>query len=89
MGSPVYADAPTSTTKLHIERIGDLEGVVTLLLVDSAGSDGGAEAALQQTVEEHNDSVETVVSLFTNAPNEGNGDPLDIAKQAGRDLFIE
>ena len=89
LGSPVYAGAPTSTIKLHVERISDLQGIGTVLLVTSAGSDGGAEAALQQTVEEHNGTVETVLSLFTTAPNEGNGDPLDIAKQTGKNLFIE
>ena len=89
LGSPVYAGAPTSTIKLHVERIGDLQGIDTTIIVTSAGSDGGAEAALQQTVEEHNGTVETVLSLFTTAPNEGNGDPLDIAKQAGKNLFIE
>jgi hypothetical protein len=28
-----------------------------------------------------------VLSLFTSAPNEEDGDPLDIAEQAGRKIF--
>ena len=42
---------------------------------------------MQQTVEQHNGQVKLVLSLFTMAPNEG--DPLDIAEQAGRNLVIE
>jgi len=86
LGSPVYADGPSPAIKRHIERIGDLTRIDTVLLVTSGGSDGGAEAAMQQTVGEHNGAVELVLSLFNSASNEG--DPLDIAEQAGRDLFI-
>ena len=85
LGSPVYADGPSPTIKRHVERIGDLTGIDTVLLVTSGGSDGGAEATMQQTVEEHNGAVELVLSLFNSAPNEG--DPLDIAEQAGREIF--
>ena len=88
LGSPVYADSPTDSIKRHVERIGDLEGIDTVLLVTSGGSDGGAEAQLQQTVEEHNSNIETTVSVYTSVPNTGNGDPLQIAEQAGRDLFV-
>ena len=86
-GSPVYADQPSPTIKRHIERINDLIGIDTVLLVTSAGSEGGAETSMQQTVEQHNGQVKLVLSLFTMAPNEG--DPLDIAEQAGRNLVIE
>jgi len=86
LGSPVYADGPSPTIKRHVDRIGDLKGIDTVLLVTSGGSEGGAETAMQQTVEEYNGSVELVVSLFNSTPNDG--DPLDIAEQAGRDLLI-
>lgn len=87
LGSPVYAGSPSPTIERHIERIDDLQGIDTVLLVTSGGSDGGAEASMQQTVEEHNGSVNDVLSLFTSVPNEGDGDPLDIAEQAGREIF--
>ena len=86
LGSPVYADGPSPTIRRHIERMGDLAGIDIVLLVTSGGSEGGTEAVMQQTVEEHNGSVELVLSLFNSAPNEG--DPLDIAEQAGRDLLV-
>ncbi len=87
LGSPVYAANPSETIQRHLERIGDLNGLDTVLLVTSGGSDGGAEASMQQMVEEHGGSVVDVVSLFNSTPNEG--DPLELAKQAGRDIVIE
>ena len=88
-GSPVYADSPSPTIKRHVERIGDLQGIDTVLLVTSVGNSGGAEVSMQQIIEEYGGTIEMVLPLFTTAPNEGNGDPLDIAEQAGKDLFIE
>jgi flavorubredoxin len=87
LGSPVYAGNTTVTISRHLERIGDIQGIDTVLLVTSGGSDGGAEAVLQQTVEEHNGTVTEVISLFTSIPNEDGGDPLDLAEQAGREIF--
>jgi len=89
LGSPVYAGSPSPTIKRHVERIGDLQGIDTVLLVTSAGNSGGAEVSMQQIIEEYGGTIEMVLPLFTTAPNEGNGDPLDIAEQAGKDLFIE
>ena len=84
LGSPVYADSPSQTIQRYVERISDLNGSDTVLLVTSAGSDGGAEASMQQTVEEHGGTVVDVVSLFTSE-----GSALELAKQAGRDFVIE
>ena len=86
-GSPVYADQPSPIIKRHIERIDDLMGIDPVLLVTSAGSEGSAETSMQQIVKEHNGQVKLVLSLFTMAPNDG--DPSDIAEQAGRNLAIE
>ncbi len=87
LGSPVYADNPSETIQRHVERIGDLNEMDTVLLVTSAGSEGGAEASMQQTVEEHGGNILEIVSLYTSVPNDG--DPLEIAKESGRDLVIE
>ena len=87
LGSPVYAASPSSTINRFVERIDDMQRIETVLLVTSAGSDGGAEASMQQTVEESNGVVKSVVSLFTTAPNDD--DPVVIAEQAGRDKVIE
>ncbi|MFA5364340.1 MAG: hypothetical protein WC325_04065 [Candidatus Bathyarchaeia archaeon] len=88
LGSPVYADSPSATIERHVKRIGDLQGIDTVLLVTSGGSGGSAEASLQQTVEEHNGSVLAVVSLFNESPNPENADPLELAEQAGNEVFI-
>ena len=86
LGSPVYAGAPAPTLQRHLERIGDLNGIATALIVTSGGSDGEAEATLQQAVEDHDGNIVLVLSLYTSTPNDGN--PLTIAEQAGRDLVI-
>jgi flavorubredoxin len=87
LGSPVYAGNPSPTIKRHLERMGDLNGIDTVILVTSGGSDGSTEAYLQQAVEDHNGVVTNVLSLFTSTPNKGDGDPLDVAEQAGREIF--
>ena len=81
LGSGVYADAPSPTIKQHVERIGNLQEIDTVLLVTSGFSVGNVEASMQQIVEEHNGTVKEVVSV-------SEGDSLDVAEQAGRDLFI-
>ncbi len=86
LGSPVYAGSPAPTLQRHLERIGDLNGLDTVLIVTSGGSDGEAEATLQQAVEDHDGNVVLVLPLYTSIPNDG--DPLTIAEQAGRDLII-
>lgn len=87
LGSPVYASSPSATIKRHLERIGKLNVMDTVILVTSAGSDGTAEATLQQAVEKHNGNVKEVLSLFNSAPNLSDGDPLHIAEKAGREIF--
>ncbi len=88
LGSPVYAGKPSDTIQRHVERVGDLQGKNVVLLVTSGGSDGIAEALMQQTVEAHSGSVLAVVSLFNDSPNPGNADPLELAEQAGNEVFI-
>lgn len=88
LGSPVYAGNATVTISRHLDRIGDLEGIDTILLVTSAGSDGGAEAVLEQIVEEHNGAVGLVLPLFNSQATGANYDPLAIARQVGRDYTV-
>lgn len=87
LGSPVYAGGPSPTIKRHVERIGDLQEIDTMIIFTSGGALASSVTSLQQAVEEHNGTFKTFLSLFTSAPNEGNGDPLDIAEQAGREIF--
>jgi len=86
LGSPVYAGNPSSTIKRHLERIGDLQEIETVILITSGGN-STSDLTMQQNVEEYNGAVKTVVEVFTQEPNEGNGNAMDIAKQAGREIF--
>ena len=86
LGSPAYGGNPSPSIKRHLERIGDLQGIDTVILVTSGGN-STADETMQQDVEEYNGTVTTVVEVFTQEPNEGNGNAMDIAKQAGREIF--
>jgi flavorubredoxin len=87
LGSPIYAGSPSPTIKRHINRIGDLQEIDTVIIFTSGGVVENSVMPLKQAVEEHNGTFETFLSLFTDASNEGDGDPLDIAEQAGREIF--
>jgi len=87
LGSPIYAGSPSPTIKRHVKRIVDLQEIDTVIIFTSGGVQESSVMSLQQAVEEHNGTFETFLSLFTGAPNEGDGDPLDIAEQAGREIF--
>jgi len=80
LGSPVYGGSPSASIKRHIERIEDLQGIESVLVVTSGAINDGAEAVMQQIVEDHNGEIKSVLSLHT-------GDSLDIAKQAVSDIF--
>jgi len=80
LGSPVYGGSPSASIKRHLERIEDLQEIETVLVVTSGGINEGAEAAMQQIVEDHNGNIITVLSLHT-------GDSLDVAKQVVNDIF--
>ena len=80
LGSPVYGGSPSASIKRHVDRIGNLGGIESVLVVTSGGINVGAEAAMQKIVEEHDGVVKTVLSLQT-------GDSLDIVKQVGRGIF--
>ncbi len=87
LGSPIYAGSPSPTIKRHISRIGDLQEIDTVIIFTSGGVQESSVMPLKQAIEEHNGTFETFLSLFTGASNEGDGDPLDIAEQAGRETF--
>ena len=87
LGSPIYAGNPSPTIKRHVERINDLQEIGTVIIFTSGGVQASSVTPLKQAVEEHNGTFDTFLSLFTGDPNEGEGDPLDIAEQAGRKIF--
>jgi flavorubredoxin len=86
LGSPIYAGNPSQTIKRHLERIGDLQGMETAILITSGGN-STSDLTMQQMVEEYGGTVKTVVEVFNQEPNAGNGNAMDIARQAGREIF--
>ncbi len=80
LGSPVYGGSPSASIERHVDRIGNLEGIESVLVVTSGGINAGAEAVMQKIVEDHNGVVKTVLSLQT-------GNSLDVANQVGKEIF--
>ncbi len=86
VGSPIYAGNPSPTIKRHLERIGDLQEMDTVILITSGGN-STSDITMQQMAEEYNGTVKTVVEVFNQEPNEGNAKAVDLAEQAGREIF--
>ena len=86
VGSPIYAGNPSPTIKRHLERIGDLQEMDTVILITSGGN-STSDITMQQMVEEYNGTIKTVVEVFNQEPNEGNAKAVDLAEQAGREIF--
>ena len=86
VGSPIYAGNPSPTIKRHLERIGDLQEMDTVILITSGGN-STSDITMQQMAEEYNGTVKTVIEVFNQEPNEGNAKAVDLAEQAGREIF--
>lgn len=78
---------PDSATMRHLERMGDLHGINTVI-VALAGV-GGAESttkALQRVLSSANGTIVKLLALYNQAPNEGNKSAIEIAEQAGSEI---
>ncbi len=58
----------------------------TVILITSGGN-STSDITMQQMAEEYNGTVKTVVEVFNQEPNEGNAKAVDLAEQAGREIF--
>jgi flavorubredoxin len=83
-----YGGQPDSPTMRHLERMGDLHGINTVI-VALAGGVGGAESttkALQEAVSSANGTIIKLLALYNQAPNEGNKSATELAEQAGSEI---
>lgn len=87
VGFPIYGGAPGKAAVRYIDRIGNLEGINTVVIAVGAGSPGDSIATMQQKIEADNGTFSTSLTLFSMAPNQGNGTATDIAKEAGAKII--
>jgi len=91
LGAPTYAWKPASPIARYIERLGDLGGIPTAVLLTSAGPNAEVVAAFAARVEAANGLVVEALEIRQAAPNEeihGIPDGLEIARRAGAAVAI-
>lgn len=79
--SNTYAFRPDVPTTRHIERIGDLNGIQTVLLTLGAGSAEESKKTLENLIQSSNGTIIKSLLLYSMAPNEGDKSATEIAKQ--------
>jgi len=77
---PNYGGLAGAATVRYVDRIGNMHGIQTVLIA-TGGNPVGGFATMTQKVQAANGVV--ISSL---APNEGNGNAIDIARQAGAQI---
>jgi hypothetical protein len=83
-----YGGNPDTPTVRNLERMGDLNGIQTVLVGLAAGDAGSSTATMQKAVTDANGTVILEKAFYTQAPNEGNKPATDLAEQAGRGITL-
>jgi flavorubredoxin len=86
VASNTYAFAPEAPITRHLDRIGDLEGIQTVLLTLGAGSAEGSKQALENMIQAENGTIVKSLLLYSLAPNEGDLSATELAKQAAQQI---
>jgi flavorubredoxin len=84
--SNTYAFTPDPPTTRHLKRIGDLNGIQTVLLTLGAGSAEGSKQALENLVKASNGTITESLLLYNIAPNEGDKSATEIARQIAQQI---
>jgi hypothetical protein len=86
ISSNTYAFTPDSPTIRQLERIGNLNGIQTVLLTLGAGSAQESQKALETTIQASNGTILQSLVLYSMAPNEGDRSGTEIAQQTAREI---
>ena len=86
VSSNTYAFTPDSPTIRQLERIGNLNGIQTVLLTLGAGSALESKQSLEIMVEAQNGTIIGSILVYSMAPNEGDKSPTELAKQTAMGL---
>jgi flavorubredoxin len=86
LGFPCYGASPGTAIIRYVDRLANLQGINTVIVACAAGSPGGSVDTMKQKVQAAGGTFRDSLSLFTMAPNEGNGTATDIARQTGAQI---
>ena len=84
VASNTYGFNPDTPTTRHLERIGDLGGIETVVITLGAGSAEQSQKALENLVEDSNGVIIESLILYSMASNEGDFGAIEIANQAAK-----
>ena len=84
IASNTYGFNPDTPTTRHLERIGDLGGIETVVITLGAGSAEQSQKTLENLVEDSNGVIIESLILYSMAPNEGDFGAIEIANQAAK-----
>ncbi|MGA3289888.1 MAG: hypothetical protein ABSD42_06590 [Candidatus Bathyarchaeia archaeon] len=83
LGFPIYGGNPGAAEVRYVGRLSNLQGIEIVIIATGAGSPGKSAETMKQKVLAAGGTVEESLTLFSMAPNEGNGSATDIARNAG------
>jgi len=86
ISSNTYAFSPDAPTTRHLERIGDLEGIPTVVVTLGAGSAEQSQQVFEELVESHNGTIIESLLLYSMAPNEGDKSATEIAYEVAKGI---
>jgi len=86
LGFPIYGGSPGTAIIRYVDRLANLHGISTVVVACGAGSPGGSVDTMKQKVQAAGGAFKESITLFSMAPNEGNGTATDIARQAGTQI---
>jgi hypothetical protein len=86
ISSNTYAFIPDSPTTRQLERIGNLNGIQTVLLTLGAGSAQESQKTLESKIQYKNGTILQSLVLYSMAPNQGDRTAPEIAQQTAREI---
>jgi hypothetical protein len=86
VSSNTYAFSPDSPTTRQLERLGNLNGIQTVLLTLGAGSAQESQKALERMIQASNGTILQSLVLYSMSPNEGGRSATEIAQQAAKEI---
>ena len=84
--SNTYAFTPDAPTTRHLERIGSLNGIQSVLLTLGAGSAEESKQSLENMIQDRNGTIIESLLLYSLAPNEEDKSATEIAKETARQI---
>ena len=85
--SNTYGFNPDSPTTRHLERIGDLGGIQTVVITLGAGSAEQSQQVFENLVKTSNGTIIESLLLYSMAPNEGGINATEIAFLTAQQIY--